>query len=202
MGRRSPTNATLSVANYGSLAVRIRTISFGIDIISSTTHSRMFRTLYTRAITDEAFGIEVVCTTHAEYQRLGTFLLNYGRRAAQGSLGMMRVRYPARKFDRLGIPNGSTFGRAVPDVTWPMTIAFVGANNLVSTGTRDVTVLSNIIGAEYLNAIHKDPSAAYYYPSGSQLSGAGSGADLLYNDPVPPVPKPVGGGVGGRVVPQ
>lgn len=199
MGRRSPTNATLSAANYGSIKVRIRTISFGLDIATSSTHSRMFRTLYTRAITSEAFGIGVVCTTHDEYQRLGTFLLNYGRKAAQNGVGMMRVRYPARGFDRMGVPNGSTFGEAVGDTTWPLAIAFVGASDLVSLGTRDVTVLSNVIGAEYLGAIHKDPSAAYYYPSGSQLSGAGAGADVLYDTPAP---KPVGGGVGGRVVPQ
>lgn len=196
MGKHSPTNATLSVVGYGSLGVRIKTISFGFDMLTSNSESRMFRTLYTRAITEEAFGLGLICTTHEEYELLGMFLLNYGRKAAQGTAGMMRVRFPARNFDRLGVPDGSTFGRAVPDVTWPMAVGFTGASDLVNLGSRDVTTLSNVLGAEYLNSIHKDPASAYYYPTGSQLTGAGSGADLLYDTPPDTTVRPpiIGGG--------
>jgi len=179
-----PVSGRIDVAGYGALNLRISSLSYGLEIIATQSQSRANAAFYPRANTQDSFGLGITCLTYAEWVRLCEFTQGYGTKVHQGLVSTARVRVPAHNFDRTGIPNGIAFGDDVRKSTWRTTMNFLGARDLVPVNSRDVTKVSNVIGAEAAAAIKKDAAVAYFYPTGNQLTGSTYGADRLYDTPV------------------
>lgn len=185
MAARPVYNGNLSATGYGTKGVRLTAITFGTTIISTTGDARTYRTLYTNAQSSFSFGIAIICPTFEEYASLGEWIEGYGRSLLTSSVGLMRVRLPSRGFDRIGVPSGATFGAESGEKPRKMSIGFIGAADLVSLSTTDVTRLSNFIQKEWSTISGKDKATPYFYPAGQQLSGQATGADMLYDSTGP-----------------
>jgi hypothetical protein len=182
-GHPQKIRAVLSVAGYGAVSLHVTALTFGMKIISTESSARFAKALYVTAVTNDSFGLRVACLTYAEYVHLSKFIEGYGRLVANphSTIRPARVQIPSHHFDRTGIPSGASFGDAVETVAYSMNIGFVGARNLVAPTSTDVTQVSNVLGSEMALAIKHDPQVAYFYPSGSQLSGSAYGVDTLYD---------------------
>lgn len=188
------TGCAMLVPGYGILRLHAQAVAFGISIVANESESRHRKAMYVTAKTSGSFNLSLAFYTHHEYAEFGRIMLHYGNNLTRGIVGSpCRVMIPSlldsktgKPFDRNGIPrSGVPFGERVGELVPKVTLSFIGTSDPYSpVGVRDVGLVSNVIGREYLGAIKKDPMAAYYYPSGSQLSGSNYGVDTLY-DSVP-----------------
>jgi hypothetical protein len=199
-GEQKGHKAAMLVPGYGTLYLHVVAVGYGITIVpGGEPTSRYGKTLYINAKTAGSFNMDLVFFDHEAFEQFSKVMLHYGENLARGIVGSpCRVMIPSIKdakgkgFDRVGIPSksGIPFGDAVATVVHKATLDFIGTSDPYSpVGVTDVAKVSNLLGAEYLQAIKKDPMAAYYYPSGSQLSGSTYGKDTLYDS----VPSESGG---------
>ena len=192
--RIKTTGCAMLVPGYGVLRLHATSVSFGIFIVASESQSRHRKAMYVAAKTSGSFTLGLAFYSYAEKELFSRVMLHYGNNLTRNIVGSpCRVMIPSvidsktgKGLDRVGIPEtGIPFGDNVADVARRVEVKFLGTSDPYNpVGIKDTGLVSNVIGAEYLGAIKKDPMAAYYYPSGSQLSGKGYGVDTLY-DSVP-----------------
>lgn len=188
------TGCAMLVPGYGILRLHATAVMFGINIVATETESRHGKAMNVAAKTSGGFTLDLAFYNRAEYLLFSRVILHYGNNVTRGIVGSpCRVMIPSiidsksgKSFDRVGIPESpAPFGEDVTIIAPKVSMRFMGTSDPYSpVGVKDIGLVSNVIGSEYLNSIKRDPQSAYYYPSGSQLSGKNYGVDTLY-DSVP-----------------
>ncbi len=162
----------LSAAGYGELRVTVTRVSFGMSIDASSGVSRHGKAMYSKAVTDGEFAIDMIFRNHGEYAKVNSWFQGYGRGLSNpgSTIGPIRVIYPPRNFDRVGIPNSPiTFGDNVRSVTYKMTMGFLT--------TRDVSTVASQFDNKSV-----DNQTKYFSPAGEQLTGDKGGVgDAIYD---------------------
>ena len=170
-------NGYLTASGWGTIYVRAMKIDHGMSVITSgSAYSRGGTDLYITRRTSGSFNAQFLCTSYAEYKQFGDWIREYGKRLAVDAptVGPVRMVVPSKDFDMVAVPSGTSFGDAVDSITYPVSIAFMGA--------RDPVPLSTL--SEFrLPAGSSDPSLPYYYPGGEQLSGGQRGKDSVFDVP-------------------
>lgn len=164
-------NCVMSASGWGAIYVKVLTIGHGISIVANSSTQRFSRALYVEKRSSGSFGLVLVCSSPAEHKALGDWIMGYGRLAADpdGQVGSVRVVCPVREFDKVAIPDSVTFGDTYDQITYPVSINFVGSRDPVPYTADFVSSFSMPSG---------DPDLPYYYPAGHQLSGD---VDTLYD---------------------
>lgn len=153
------------ITDSDSRRVRCDALSYGIDVVSSEDVGRLSRTFNPHHTDSHSFSLRIVCSTHEEFTELNTWLHDFVKSTIQGKGTVMRVQVPSRDFDRVGVLQGGIeFGTHVGEVTFPITLTFIGARDAVTTTTA---ILSQFVpsGTDYKEY------GQYFYPAGTQLSG-------------------------------
>lgn len=165
-------NATLFAKNYGSKAVVVERISYGINVEGDTDATRQHTLFYARKVTPTPFEITIVCRSFAEYEDIGNWLKGYGDKVsgAAAQTSAMRVSVPKFKFDKLGIPQeGIGFGDRLEAVTYRFRLSFLGTSDPIAEAAA----------SQFKDATAGDRAIPYFYPV-NQLRGQEVGEDLLY----------------------
>lgn len=156
--------------------VRCITLQYGLDIVSSEDQGRLGRTFYPNHTDTHSFSVECIFTTYEEMQSVASWLQNYMQQVLNNTASSIRVRVPARNFDRQGVlAGGVTFGDKAAVVTYGMVLTFVGAIDAVINSSAPV--LSKFVGA----GTDYTEYGQFFYPAGVQLSGKES-APQFYDD--------------------
>lgn len=176
------TNCLLSIPHYGYARVRATTVAYGMDIISYAPdgESRSGSTFYPAKRADSDFDLTVIFTSAARYAQVNKWLERYVDWAANPNTAAspVRVTIPQRNFDMTGvIKDGISYGRKVADVSYGMTLSFVGARSPIDLKARSVSTYSAA------RAGGKDAALRYFTPSGTQLKSTASGWDYVYDEP-------------------
>lgn len=183
-------NCRLSVRDYGSRLVRVESLSFPMEIITSEAAGTVGRVMYPLQIELPGFSVDVVFITRQERDSFNDWVSEYMRRVASNQHigGYFYVVVPARRFAQCGVPIGPLmYGDWVGMLGYHMTLQFVGAQQPLSA-----VGYNSDHGVSYYKPPTADQAQArYFYPSGTQLSGRGVLEGTLY-DPIPPE----GGSVG------
>lgn len=165
--------AFFSVKGHGTKAAWVESIDTGITIEGDETQSRHHRTFYPREVTGSEFLVAVAFTTHAQWRAFNEWLMDYGRKLAEGGLGPMSVTIGARKFRRLGIPTkGFAYGDEVGAMVRRSAIMFEGTTDPLTTAQ----------GGSKEPWLPKDETVRTFFPTGTQL-GTLSSDESLYDDP-------------------
>lgn len=185
-------NATISVARFGERQITVGVLDHNLRVIKDDVRTRTGRGAYVKIATSGSFTMSAVVTSDVERDDLLIWLGQWVRQAGAGILGPARVRIPSIGFDRIGmIETEVPRGRRVGEYIWRIEMGFIGATDLLDLSTKNVTSLSGFVAAEMQSAIRKEPSVAYFYPGGTQLSGRDGGADEhLYGGPAPVYTSP------------
>jgi len=138
-------NGSFSVSGYGSIDVLVTRITHGVKFIADTTGARGHRTVMPKRLTSGSCEVTILHTKRSEYQEVNEWLKVYAETIANpdGNMGVMRVRCPVVRFDRLCIPStGIRFGAAWSEFTWEQTIGFAGASDPIDLTSDLNDVLS------------------------------------------------------------
>lgn len=172
-------NCFLSAGGHGDYEVTVTTISHGISIAAGAPdQARNHRAYYFSRRTSGSFTLGLVFTSQKAYGDFGAWLQAYGSKvSAPGvKVGAMRVSIPSREFERVAVPvSGTTYGEQVGQVSYPMSLRFDGG--------RDSEDFSSPAISQFVAPIFNQEESAFFYPGGTQLSGAGSKEDALYGLP-------------------
>jgi hypothetical protein len=176
-------NCRLSVRGYGSRLVRVESLAFPMEIITSEAAGTIGRVMYPLQIELPGFSLDVVFITRQERDGFNDWVSGYMRRVAtnQHIGGYFYVVVPARRFAQSGVPIGPLpHGDRVGMLGYRMTIQFVGAQQPLSAVGYNTDH-----GVSYYKPPTADQAQArYFYPSGTQLSGREDLEGTLY-DPTP-----------------
>lgn len=161
-------------SNDRNRVVHAEEYEHGISFQASDSENRNHRVLYPKSQRDANFGVTLKFASYRDFEDFGQWVMRYARRASDPDNVpvAMQVWIPVREFSRSGVPQGVNFGRKVGDVTWTMSLAFVGVQDPLSYSSP---LLSRFkaIGAGTNHPL-QDASGAdvgkYFYPAGTQLS--------------------------------
>lgn len=154
--------AYFSVKGHGTKAAWAEAIETGISINGDETQSRHHTTFYPREVTGSSFLLSVSFTTHRQWREFNEWLMDYGRKLAEGGLGPMTVSIAARNFRRLGIPTkGFAYGDEVGATVRRSTIRFDSTTDPLAPGAA---------GTSSEPWLPKDSTVRQFYPTGNQLS--------------------------------
>lgn len=172
-------NCLLSAAGVGDYLVTCLTISHGVRVISGSPDSaRDHRAFYLSKRTAARFTLGLTFASQRDYANFGAWLQHYGHELTKvgSSTGRMRVRVPARNFDRVGVPvSGGSYGDQVGQITYPVTLQFDGGNE-----SRD---FANAAPSSFVLATSDAAEGKFFYPAATQLKGFESAEDSLYGLP-------------------
>lgn len=168
-------NGKLSVSGYGSRSVKVERVSFGMEMIATEGSARHHRALYTLRRVASSFVVNVVLTSHHEYEDFIHWMKGYGRLLTDGEATggrVMRVIVPSRGFDLAGVPAGAPipFGEEVAEFVWRIGLNFVGTHSP-----------SSAVPATSRMAPLPEEAVPYFYPGGTQLAGTEQGTDYMYH---------------------
>jgi hypothetical protein len=177
MANYSDYNGTITA--YGmspqSVAVRVTSISYGLNIIGSEDEAARAKTFYARQVQEDVFHLTVQFITLAERRSFFKWFQSYAILATQPSpVGAMRVQVPVRGFDFYGtLTQGVQEVTTPQDVTWSMALQFNGAQPTVAISSAYLNDAS-----AYTPPSNDPTSATWFYPS-SSLS-AQNNADYIF----------------------
>ena len=167
--------AYFSVKGHGTKAAWVEALDTGISVNGEETQSRHHTTFYPHEVTGSSFLVSVAFTTHTQWRTFNEWMMDYGRKLAEGGLGPMSVVISARKFRRLGIPTqGFMYGDEVG--------ALVRRSTLKVEGTTD-PLAPGAAGTSSEPWLPKDSTVRQFFPTGTQL-GALASESSLYDDPL------------------
>ena len=169
-------NCTFTVVGggYGSISLCCTQIQYGLDIIAGQDESAALQAFYSHNLQLDTFSVSLIFLTSESRHAFYNWMLGYAGLAYQpASAYPIRVQGP-NSFDFLGIPStGMSEATATSDVTWEMTINFVGGRRTAGeTG-------SNVKPSYFSPPI--TPATGFnvdFYPSTTTLSGSGAGAPV------------------------
>lgn len=178
-------NGTLSPVGYPPFKLRVTQWAYGLNIVAQEDLAANYKAFYARNVLNDSFTWTVEFVTHQERQAFYYWSLGYARQATdpQRTAGLIRASIapqPYRDgvewlpaFDMFGVLADGVAQLTTPaDVTWTMTLSFVGAQI-----TRSATF------AEDRNIYHPPTdnaeAAAYFYPQSSALLS--TKPDALYD---------------------
>jgi len=168
-------NGTLAPVGYSPFHLTVLQWSYGLNIVAQEDLAANYKAFYARNVLNDHFTWTVQFATHHERQAFYYWALGYARQATdpQRTAGLIRASVspvPYRDgvewlpaFDMFGVlADGVTQLTTPSDVTWQMTLSFVGAQI-----TRSATFAQdkNIYHPPTDNA----EAAAYFYPESSAL---------------------------------
>lgn len=170
-------NGLLSVTGYGSVAVRVESIRYGLELMTSQGEAANYVAYYPHAVLDTQFSLSLVFRTWTEREAFNTWMSTYMRKVTtrQISRGSMRVSVPARRFVRSAVPHGTLdYGDDVAQAgkAYRTSVSFSGA----ASPTLKSSSFQNV----------RDKTLATFYPAGTQLSGKASLAATIFDTPVIP----------------
>lgn len=131
-------NGKMVAIGWGSLWVKVKSIRYGMSIMSSEDSTRFSKVVYPQKVTDAGFVLGIVFTTEARRRSVADLLQGYARLAGDpdSGVGPMVVAVPKRKFVRIGIPvRGVDYDDRVGAITYSMDIQFVGTSDPLNVGT-------------------------------------------------------------------
>ena len=170
-------NGLLSVTGYGSIAVRVEKIRYGVEIYSEQADSANGKAYYPGWLQDSDFSLDIVHPTVGNRDAFNKWMRVYMTKATSGSLshGAVLVRVPGRKFARNAIPQGTlNYGDSIDQNAraYRTTMVFRGATNPLSTGSA----------SSFRKAKSDAASSAPFYPSTGQKKGAESLAATIFDE--------------------
>lgn len=176
------TNCLLTALQYGYARVRATQVAYGMDVIAYAPdgESRAGSTFYPAKRVDSDFDLTLIFISVDRYELINRWLERYIDWSAHPDSpgAAIRVTLPNRNFDMTGIIKGGvTFGREVGSTSYGMTLSFVAARSPIDLTTRTVSSYSPERNGS------KDPSLAYFTPSGTQLKSTAYGWDYVYDEP-------------------
>jgi hypothetical protein len=177
-------NGRLSVALYGSRVVRVTSISYPLEVVSSEDVGPVGRVMYPVACEVPGFTLGLIFVSRQEREGFSEWLRGYMERvvADQRVGGYVYVYVPARGFARNGVPIGPlAYGDEVGLASYPVTVSFVAAIEPISgVGKTRVDEVS------YYQGPSKDAaSVTHFYPAGIQRAGLDEVERVLYDNTEP-----------------
>jgi hypothetical protein len=197
-------NCLMVIRQYGSKAVRCLDVAYGLNIGSTEDEAAARRVYYPLNQYIAAYDLVLAFTSRGERDAFNHWVQTYMQRASANQKigGYVYVQVPARNIAFNGVPLGPlTYGDTIPnDLYYPTNIRFVGTVSPISA-VGNSSVLSGV--SQFRLPTKDTTDAPFFYPGGTQKSGASSLEGTLY-DPTPPTVKPkkkqdTGGGGGGRI---
>lgn len=183
-------NGLISASGYGSIGVQVIEVHLGMSIIANETSARRHRTFYPWKVTSSSFTMTVVHRSHDEYRRFNEWMSAYCIRLSEpgSKVGPARVVIPARKFDRVCIPEGTfEFGRNWDDLARTQAVDFIGASEPIQAHNAALGSVSAAYRATYYEQGEKSGDYQSNYAiaevGGAVLFGANY-EDLLYSPKV------------------
>jgi hypothetical protein len=172
-GARQGYNCRLTISRYGSFVCRVVSIAPSVKIIASDESAGRRRAFYPFVTSGSSFEMAVVHAGWSEREAFNRWVRGYMTRIADNARigGVVLVEVPARRFSRTAIPEGVlNYGEDVATPTYTSALSFVGASDAVSAIGQ-----SSVGGDSYVQTPRQDyKTSRYFYPSGSQVSGAAS----------------------------
>lgn len=177
----------IATNGYGSRAVRVIELAYGLGIISTESgESRHRRAFYPVVTTSSSFGMTVAFTTWEEREAFNRWITRYMRGVSTkaGTNGYMRIDVPSRRFERIAVfEGGIEYGEAVGDLAYTAKLDFCGSSDPID-GIKAVKQNLSVF------RLPDDKIAKFYYPAGNQLSGAASLEGTIFDDTADPIPGP------------
>lgn len=165
-------NCLMGAGGYGSVAVKVESVEYGINIISSEAEARNRRAFYVVKHTPGMFDLGLVFKNYDEIYTFAKWMSGYFKKLQDPdlNLGVMRVIVPSRHFDRMGVPSGAVpLGDNLEDTARRMTLSFIG--------TKDPVALNSDLISKFAAPPNQSFEAPYFYPDGVQLGGEDVGID-------------------------
>lgn len=187
-------NCLIVAPGYGTIGTQVISIDLGMSVISNETGARRHRTLYPWKRTSSSFSMTVIHRSMAEFRTFNDWMRVYVERISDpnnNSVGPLRVILPARRFDRVCVPEGNlTYGRRHPEYTRRQDLDFVGASDAIQPHNAAVNSLS----WAYRSTYHEQGGQAGDYLSNyaiaalhDAIAGGADFEDMLYNPKINPI---------------
>lgn len=181
-------NCVMSAEGYGSKTCDVMRIGHGINILAKEDKSRNHRGFYPFKRTSGSFGLRIVWANRDERDEFQAWMEKYVRLIsdpATSGVGPLRVVIPAREFDKIAVPSGSSpaamYGDRFDAVTYALEMAFEGARDPLEYSSP---WLSRYEAARV--AAEGSDGSNTFYPAGNQEGGQPS-FDVDLSDPGHPV---------------
>lgn len=193
-------NCLMTIRKYGSKTVRVTDVAYDLTIESTEDEAAARRVYYPVSQYIAGYDLALAFASMLERDVFNSWLESYMRKAAsnQSIGGYVFVQIPGRSIAFNGVPMGPlTWGEQTPaDLQYPMQIRFVGA----VSPTSAIGTTTALAGISQFQLPRKDTTEApFFYPAGTQKSGAVSLQGTLYDPtPVTQLPNNSSGGGGGR----
>lgn len=171
-GAREGRNCRLSVSGYSSITVQAVALALVVNINASDEDAGSRRAYYPFSVVSDSFSLIVIHNSWAQREAFNAWIRGYMNKVIANDKigGTIKVELPVRRFVRNAVPKGTVnYGARFDDVSFTTTIQFVGALNPLSAVGQ-----SAVSGVSYYKPPTNDPTAKYFYPSGTQVSGAES----------------------------
>lgn len=174
---RKGLNGTLSYVASGktrSFKVRVRGITYALNQIADQSQGRLNRVVYPRRLSQAPFSIQIDLNGHKEYRDFNNWMGGYSKYVLttayeRSAVPQMSVSVPVRNFSRKGVLQGPIeWGDHLGSMLWSPTITF---ETTFEPGDSKPPRSQEDQYAATVASIN-DPTAEYYYPTGTQLSGS------------------------------
>lgn len=134
----------IDVPGYGSRRERCDLLDHGINIYGNGESATRYTVYpYNFIVSSGSFEFTLVFRSASESNAFSRWTEAYLRRAASGAVGFLRpwrVSVPSRDFEKIGIPQGVTYGEKVGQILYKQQIRMKGTSSPVEDA-RDVSRL-------------------------------------------------------------
>lgn len=198
-GQREGFNCRMTVAKYGSMVCRVTAIAPNIEIIAETQSAGSQDAFYPYQYDASSFAMQVLHASWAEREAFNKWLRRYMVKVTNNEPigGTILIEVPGRRFTRVAVPqSGVEYGDDINAVTFTTNLQFVGASDPLSAiGSNGVS------GDSYVKQARNGlATSKYFYPTGTQVSGAASLEGTIFDKtPTPEAINP--NGVSGVLLP-
>lgn len=179
-GAPSGYNGRLSVPGYGAMVVRVATITYSLDIVTSEAASAHGKAFYPGWLNESAFSLEVMFATWAGREKFNSWMHGYMDKVTRNQIskGYMLVQVPARRFTRKAVPHRSLdYGDDVAQS------GRLYRSQITFSGSSDP--LAKNASSTFRNAKAQAQTSATFYPAGSQKAGAETLDSTLFDSAAP-----------------
>lgn len=172
-------NGQISGPSAGVRKIRVMTIDFGLDIISSAdSEGRSRRAFYPIDVEGSSFQISIGFISWEEREAFNQWMNRFMVSVSEGTAknGVLTIRCPVRNFLRTAVPQGDlVYGEGVQDVAYTTTMTFEGAYD-----PTDPNLSAKKQGASYFKQAENSSVSRYFYPVGIQVSGAETADSTIF----------------------
>lgn len=169
----------LTTSISGSYFIRVTQIQHGLNIIATTGTAAKRKAFYPVVSTAADFTISIAFPDFEGRERFTNWMSDFMNKvtSGRGFRAAMKVEVPSHDFSRMAIPQGPLkYGDAVTDVRRDLDITFTAASD-----PTDLRLGTKHSGASYFQLPHRGGASQYFYPRGTQLSGAAALEGSLYD---------------------